>query len=203
MTTPVYEPPRGSKSYLTYVVACAVGIAWVVWWYVGDLVHSVRDRVVTVPVLVEPTAQVPQPPAGATIQATELAMRVRTSDVPAGALGCIRVGDAVEAVAVAALIAAVAAVALQISKGGLFDRRTTRLLDWVVGLTVVAGLLPDFVRQMGWNWVVSALGWDGRLPTPLVEPQYVPVYLGVLLVTCFRFALTASQRMVRDQAGLV
>lgn len=203
MSASVYEPPRGSRSYLAYVVACAVGVAWVVWWYVADLVRSVRDRVVTVPVRIDPTTRVPQPPGGATVQATELTMRVRTTDVPAGALGFIRVGDAVEVVAVAALIAAVAAVAWQISRGGLFDRRTPRLLDWVAGLTIVAGLLPDFVRRMGWNWVVAGLGWDGRLPTPLVDPQYVPVYLGVLLVTCFRFALTASQRMVRDQAGLV
>lgn len=203
MTAPVYEPPRGSKSYVSYVVACAVGIAWVVWWYVADLVHSLRAGVVTVPLVIHPTTRVPQPPGGATIRATELTVQVRLSDVPGGALGYIRVGDAVEVVAVAALIAAVAAVAWQISRGGLFRRATTRLLDWVAGLALVAGIVPDFVRRMGWNWVVSALGWDGWLPTPLVESQYVPVYLGVLVVTCFRFALTASQRMARDQAGLV
>lgn len=203
MTAAVYEPPRGSKSYVPYVVACAVGIAWVVWWYIADLVHSLRAGVVIVPLVIDPTTRVPQPPGGATIRATELAVQVRTSDVPGGALAYIRVGDAVEVVAVAALIAAVAAVAWRISRGGLFGRATTRLLDWIAGLALVAGILPDFVRQMGWNWVVSALGWNGSLPTPLVEPQYVPVYLGVLVLTCFRFALTASQRMVRDQAGLV
>ena len=41
------------------------------------------------------------------------------------------------------------------------------------------------------------------MPDPVLDPLYVPVYLGLLLVICFRFALTASQRMVRDQAGLV
>jgi len=201
MSTPVYDPPRGKNSYLAYVTAC--GIVFVVWRYVADLVSSVSRGVVTVPLRTSTTTDVLQPPGGATVRSDQVALQVRTADFPGAALGYIRVGDAVEVVAVAALIALVAAVAWRISRGGLFDRATPRILDWVIALTLTAGILPDFIRRMGWNWVVSALGWDGNLPVPLIEPQYVPVYLGVLVVTCFRFALTASQRMVRDQAGLV
>lgn len=203
MTAPVYEPPRGSRSWLPYVLACAVGVVWVVWAYVTGLVHSVREGTVTVPLRIPSTSDVLQPPGGASVRADAFSMQVRTADVPGAALAYVRVGDVVEVVAVATLIALVGAVVWRVARGGLFDRSTPRLLDGVVVLTLVAGVLPDFVRRMGWNWIVSSLGWDGRLPEPLVEPHLVPVYLGVLVVTCFRFALTASQRMVRDQAGLV
>lgn len=203
MSTPVYDPPRGKNSYLAYVTACAIGIVLVVWRYVADLVASVRDGVVTVPLTISTTTDVPQPPAGAVVRSGALDLQVRTADVPAAAMGYIRVGDAVEVVAVTVLIALVGAVAWRISRGGLFDRATPRILDAVIAATLVAGVLPDFVRRMGWNWVVSALGWDGYLPAPRIEPQFVAVYLGLLVVACFRFALTAAQRMVRDQAGLV
>ncbi|OII14592.1 hypothetical protein [Curtobacterium sp. MCBA15_008] len=203
MSTPVYDPPRGKNSYLAYVTACGIGIVFVVWRYVADLMSSVSRGVVTVPIRTSTTTDVLQPPGGATVRSDQFALQVRTADFPGAALGYIRVGDAIEVVAVTALIALVGAVAWRISRGGLFDRATPRILDWIVALTLTAGILPDFVRRMGWNWVVSALGWDGHLPVPLIEPQYVPVYLGVLVVTCFRFALSASQRMVRDQAGLV
>lgn len=203
MTAPVYDPPRGRHSYLAYVAACAVGLVWLAWGFVADLLSSVRAGVVTVPLRTASTTDVLQPPSGATIRTDAFDAQVRTADVPDGAIGLIRTGDAIEVVAVAVLIALVAAVAWRINRGGLFGRPTTRFLDAIAVLTLVAGLLPDFVRRMGWNWIVSSLGWDGRLPEPLVEPQFVPVYLGVLVVTCFRFALTASQRMVRDQSGLV
>jgi hypothetical protein len=203
MTAPVYDPPRGSRSWLPYVIACAIGVVWVGWAYVAGLVHSLRVGTVTMPLRTASTADVLRPPGGVALRADAVAVQVPTGDVPGAALAYVRVGDAVEVVAVAALIALVGTVVWRVARGGLFDRSTPRLLDGVVVLTLVAGLLPDFVRRMGWNWIVSSLGWDGRLPEPLVEPQFVPVYLGVLVVTCFRFALTASQRMVRDQAGLV
>jgi hypothetical protein len=203
MTTPVYEPPRGRNSYLAYVVSCAIGIAIVVWRYVDLLVHSITSGTVAVPIRVRETSAVPQPPGGATVTSDQLVLRAPIADVPGGAIGYIRVGDALEVLLVSALIALVAAVAWKISRGGLFDRSTTRILDWLAGAVLAAGFLPSFVRRMGWNWVVSALGWDGYLPTPVVDHQFLPVYLGLLVVVCFRFALTASQRMVRDQAGLV
>ncbi|QQD75686.1 hypothetical protein I8920_12815 [Curtobacterium sp. YC1] len=203
MTTPVYEPPRGRNSYLAYVVACAVGIGIVVWRYVDLLIRSISAGTVSVPVRMRATADVPQPPGGATVTSDQLVLRAPIAEVPGGAIGYIRVGDALEAVFVSALIALVAAVAWKISRGGLFDRSTTRILDWLAGAVVVAGFVPSFVRRMGWNWVVSGLGWDGYLPTPVVDHQWVAVYLGLLVVLCFRFALTASQRMVRDQSGLV
>ncbi|KTR03615.1 hypothetical protein [Curtobacterium luteum] len=203
MTAPVYDPPRGSRSWLPYVFACAIGVVWIGWTYVADLLYSLRVGTITVPLRTASTSDVLQPPGGVGVRADAFSMQVRSADVPGAALAYVRVGDAVEVVAVAALIALVGVVVWRVARGGLFDRSTPRLLDGVVLATVVAGLLPDFVRRMGWNWIVSSLGWDGRLPEPLVEPQFVPVYLGVLVVTCFRFALTASQRMVRDQAGLV
>ncbi|PZE64074.1 hypothetical protein [Curtobacterium sp. MCBD17_021] len=203
MTTPVYDPPRGTNSYLAYVAACAVGIIVVVARYVVDLVASVRSGLVSVPVRTAPTTEVPQPPGGATVRADRLTLQVRTDDVPGGAIGLIRVGDVLEVVLVAVLIALVAAVAWTISRGKLFDRSATVVLGLLAGAAVLAGFVPTFIRRMGWNWVVSGLGWDGRLPAPVVEPPYVAVYLGLLLVICFRFALTASQRMVRDQSGLV
>ncbi|WFR67050.1 hypothetical protein P9139_21315 [Curtobacterium flaccumfaciens] len=203
MTAPVYEPPRGRNSYLAYVVACGIGIVIVVWRYVDLLVRSVTSATVSVPVRTTVTNDVPQPPGGATVTADQLVLRVPTADVPGGAIGYIRVADALEVVLVSALIALVAAVAWKISRGGLFDRSTTRILDWLAAAVLVAGFVPAFVRRMGWNWVVSGLGWDGRLPTPVVDHQLLPVYLGLLVVICFRFALTASQRMVRDQSGLV
>ncbi|MCS0644502.1 hypothetical protein [Curtobacterium flaccumfaciens] len=203
MTTPVYEPPRGRNSYLAYVVSCAIGIAIVVWRYVDLLVHSIASGTVAVPVRIRETSAVPQPPGGATVTSDQLVLRAPIADVPGGAIGYIRVGDALEVLLVSALIALVAAVAWKISRGGLFDRSTTRILDWLAGAVLAAGFLPSFVRRMGWNWAVSGLGWDGYLPTPVVDHQFLPVYLGLLVVVCFRFALTASQRMVRDQAGLV
>ncbi|MEJ8283485.1 hypothetical protein [Curtobacterium citreum] len=203
MTAPVYEPPRGRNSYLAYVACCAIGIVLVVWRYVDLLVRSVGSGTVSVPVRMTATSDVPQPPGGATVTADHLVLRAPIADVPAGAIGCIRVGDALEVLLVSALIALVAAVAWKISRGGLFDRSTTRILDWLAAAVLVAGFVPQFVRRMGWNWVVSGLGWDGHLPTPDVDHQFVPVYLGLLVVICFRFALTASQRMVRDQSGLV
>ncbi|MCS5506824.1 hypothetical protein [Curtobacterium flaccumfaciens] len=203
MTTPVYEPPRGRNSYLAYVVSCAIGIAIVVWRYVDLLVHSITSGTVAVPIWIRETSAVPQPPGGATVTSDQLVLRAPIADVPGGAIGYIRVGDALEVLLVSALIALVAAVAWKISRGGLFDRSTTRILDWLAGAVLAAGFLPSFVRRMGWNWVVSGLGWDGYLPTPAVDHQFLPVYLGLLVVVCFRFALTASQRMVRDQAGLV
>jgi hypothetical protein len=203
MTTPVYEPPRGRNSYLAYVVSCAIGIVFVVWRYVDQLVRSITSGTVAVPIRMRATADVPQPPGGATVTSDQLVLRAPVADVPGGAIGYIRVGDALEVLLVSALIALVAAVAWKISRGGLFDRSTTRILDWLAGAVLAAGFLPSFIRRMGWNWVVSALGWDGYLPTPVVDHQFLPVYLGLLVVVCFRFALTASQRMVRDQAGLV
>lgn len=203
MTTPVYEPPRGRNSYLAYVVSCAIGIVFVVWRYVEQLVHSITSGTVAVPIRMRETNAVPQPPGGATVTSDQLVLRAPVADVPGGAIGCIRVGDALEVLLVSVLIALVAAVAWKISRGGLFDRSTTRILDWLAGAVLAAGFLPSIVRRMGWNWVVSGLGWDGYLPTPVVDHQFLPVYLGLLVVVCFRFALTASQRMVRDQAGLV
>lgn len=203
MTTPVYKPPRGRNSYLAYVVSCAIGIAIVVWRYVDLLVHSIASGTVAVPIRIRETSAVPQPPGGATVTSDQLVLRAPIADVPGGAIGYIRVGDALEVLLVSALIALVAAVAWKISRGGLFDRSTTRILDWLAGAVLAAGFLPSFVRRMGWNWAVSGLGWDGYLPTPVVDHQFLPVYLGLLVVVCFRFALTASQRMVRDQAGLV
>lgn len=203
MSTPVYDPPRGRNSYLGYVAACVIGIGLLVWRYVADLAESIRTGTVTVPVHVDPTSAVPQPPGGATVRADQLSLLVRTADVPAGAIGYIRVGDALELVFVAALIGLVAIVAWRIARGGLFDTATAKVLDVLAVAVFVAGFVPAFVRRMGWNWVVSGLGWEGRLPDPVLDPLYVPVYLGLLLVICFRFALTASQRMVRDQAGLV
>lgn len=203
MTAPVYEPPRGRNSYLAYVACCAIGIVLVVWRYVDLLVRSVGSGTVSVPVRMTATSDVPQPPGGATVTADHLVLRAPVADVPAGAIGYIRVGDALEVLFVSALIALVAAVAWKISRGGLFDRSTTRILDWLAAAVLVTGFVPQFVRRMGWNWVVSGLGWDGYLPTPDVDHQFVPVYLGLLVVICFRFALTASQRMVRDQSGLV
>lgn len=203
MSAPVYEPPRGRNSFLGYVGACVIGIGLLVWRYVADLVGSLRSGTVTVPVHVAPTTTIPQPPGGATVRADQMSILVRTADVPSGAIGYIRVGDALELVFVASLVALVAAVAWRISRGGLFDVATARVLDVLAVAVFVAGFVPVFVRRMGWNWVVSGLGWDGRQPDPVTDPQYVPVYLGLLVVVCFRFALTASQRMVRDQAGLV
>ncbi|PZE80616.1 hypothetical protein [Curtobacterium sp. MCBD17_032] len=203
MTAPVYDPPRGRNSYLAYVIACAVGIVVVAARYALDLAASVRSGLVSVPVRTAPTAEVPQPPGGATVRADQLVLQVRTDDVPGGAIGLIRTGDALEVVLVAALIGLVAAVAWTITRGALFDRSATVVLGVLAGMVVVAGFVPSFVRRMGWNWVVSGLGWDGRLPEPVVDPPYVAVYLGLLLVICFRFALTAAQRMVRDQSGLV
>ena len=203
MTTPVYEPPRGRNSYLAYVVSCAIGIVFVVWRYVEQLVQSITSGTVAVPIRMRETRAIPQPPGGATVTSDQLVLRAPVADLPGGAIGCIRVGDALEVLLVSVLIALVAAVAWKISRGGLFDRSTTRILDWLAGAVLAAGFLPSFVRRMGWNWAVSGLGWDGYLPTPVVDHQFLPVYLGLLVVVCFRFALTASQRMVRDQAGLV
>jgi hypothetical protein len=124
-----------------------------------------------VPIRIRETSAGPQPPGGATVTSDQLALRAPIVDVPGGATGYIRVGDALEVLLVSAVLA--------------------------------AGFLPSSVRRMGWNWVVSGLGWDGYLPKPLVDHQFLPVYLGLLVVVGFRFAFTASQRMVRDQAGLV
>lgn len=203
MTAPVYEPPRGRHSYTGYVVACALGVLIVVGQYVGSLVSSVRSGVIAVPVRTGATADVPQPPGGSVVQADRFTLRVHTADVPAGAIGFVRVADAVEVVLLVGLIAVIGYVAWKISRGGLFDASVPRILDVLGVVVVLLGFLPVFIRQMGWNWVVSGLGWDGQYPRPDLEPQYVPVYCGLLVVICFRFALTASQRMVRDQAGLV
>jgi len=203
MTTPVYDPPRGANSFLVYVIACVAGIGLVVWRYVDDLAGSIRTATVTLPVRFAPTAQVPQPPGGAEVRADQATLRVATSDVPAGAMAYVRVGDAVELVAVSVLIALVAVVAWKLSRGGLFDRSTARILDLVGIAAIVAGFVPDFVRRMGWNWIVSGLGWDGRLPEPVVTTPWVPLYVGLLVIICFRFAIRAAQPMVRDQSGLV
>lgn len=203
MTTPVYDPPRGRNSFIGYVALCALGIVVVVGAYLGDLLASVRSGVVEVPVRVDATADVPQPPGGATVRAAQMLLQVRTADVPAGAVTAIRIGDAAGALLVVALIAVVGWIALRISRGRLFDASMPRILD-LLGVTVVLlGVVPAFVRHLGWNWVVSGLGWQGRLPEPVAEPMWLPIYIGLLVVVCFRFALTASQRMVRDQAGLV
>lgn len=203
MAAPVYEPPRGRHSYTFYSAACAVGIVIVVWQYVASLVSSIRSGIIDVPILTSSTSDVLQPPGGAAVHADRFTLQVRMSDVPAGAVGYVRVADALGVVLLIALIALIGLVALKISRGGLFDATTPRILD-ALGLAIVLlGFVPTFVRQMGWNWVVSALGWDGSYPRPDVEPLYVPIYCGLLVVVCFRFALTASRRMVRDQAGLV
>jgi DNA-binding Xre family transcriptional regulator len=121
-----------------------------------------------VPIRIRETSSGPQPPGGATVTSDQLVLRAPIVDVPAGATGYIRVGDALEVLLVSALIGGVAVVAWKISRGGLFDRSTTGILDWLAGAVLAAGFLP--------------------------------VYLGLLVVVCFRFAFTASQRMVRDQA---
>ena len=165
MSTPVYDPPRGRNSYLGYVAACVIGIGLLVSRYVADLAQSIRTGTVTVPVHVDPTSAVPQPPGGATVRTDELSLLVRTADVPAGAIGYIRVGDALELVFVAALIGLVAIVAWRIA-GAACSTPPRRRSSTCWPSRCSSPVRARVVRRMGWNWVVSGLGWEGRCPTP-------------------------------------
>lgn len=204
MSTTVYDLPRGRRPFISYVVICTAGIALVLTLWISDLVDSLRRGVVSMPVDVSRTADVPQPPDGATVTTGSMTLQVHTSDITAGAATMIRVADGTQAFLVCVLIALVAAVAWQISRGRLFDPATARIVD-AIGLAGVAtGFVPLWLRSLGGNWLVASLGWHGvSAPDPAAEPAYVPIYVGLLLTICFRFAIAAAQRMVRDQNGLV
>lgn len=203
--TPTDTSKKDRRDLWASIAVFAATSVIVLYSYVGGLVRSLRDGVVTARVEFDgATPPVLTTPTGVDVATSSTTvLDVPTESLSSVSVGFLRTAEALQTLGYLAALGLLSWVVVRFVRGRMFDGGVVSLVSATAFVAIATIFVPTIPRTLGTNMLIRDIDMRDVLDNAPLGPEFWYAYVFCMALSAVAVVLRIGNRMARDNEGLV